>query len=73
MQRSASEVLMSAQSITEQKPEVQRSKHSRRMLAPLLILAVIILLVVAARVGIPSGPGIERDPSETAPAEPAPQ
>jgi hypothetical protein len=62
---------MTAQNATaNETPSERKNKKTRRMLAPLLILAVIALLVFAMRSGIPSA-GIEREPAETAPPTPA--
>ena len=42
---------------------------ARSVYGVLLVLAVIALLVFAARLAFPSGLGIEREPAETAPTE----
>lgn len=57
----------------QETPAEQKNKRTRRLLGPLLIAAVIVLLIIATRFGFPSGPGIHREPSESAPAEPAHQ
>lgn len=59
------------QATANETPSERKNKHTRWIFAPLLILAVIALMIFAARTGIPSAGGIHRDPAETAPASPA--
>ena len=58
---------------TQDRPiDHDRSLTSRSVYGVLLVVAVIAVLVFAARLAFPSGLGIEREPAETAPtASPA--
>jgi len=52
---------------TQTQPNPDRSLVSRSVYGILLILAVLAVLIFAARFAFPSGTGIHREPAEEAP------